>query len=136
MVEIDFFERAAGDRGKITNLPQTLGNNNCSPRSPSHCERSKNSFCSNAASSSKTSYYNDFRVGKNSRHGSAKSPTKGGNFPTLSDDGFYSHLFLIPKKDGTMRPVLDLSLLNNFIENKHFQLENLSSIKTLLNPGD
>ena len=35
-----------------------------------------------------------------------------------------------------MRPVLDLSLLNNFIENKHFQLENLSSIKTLLNPGD
>ena len=35
-----------------------------------------------------------------------------------------------------MRPVFDLSLLNNFIESKHFQMENLSSIKTLLNLGD
>ena len=62
---------------------------------------------------------------------------KGAIFQTtLSDEGFYSRLFLIPKKDGTMRPVFDLSLLNNFIENKHFQMENLSSIKTLLNPGD
>ena len=80
VVEIDFFERAAGDRGKITNLPQTSGNDYFGLRSPSHCERSKNSFCSKAASSSKTSYFNDFRVGKNSRDGSAKSPTKGGNF--------------------------------------------------------
>ena len=62
---------------------------------------------------------------------------KGAIFQTtLSDEGFYSRLFLIPKKDGTMRPVFDLSLLNTFIENKHFQMENLSSIKTLLNPGD
>ena len=62
---------------------------------------------------------------------------KGAFFQTtLSDDGFYSRLFLIPKKDATMRPVFDLSLLNNFIENKHFQMENLSSIKTLLNPED
>ena len=35
-----------------------------------------------------------------------------------------------------MRPVIDLSSLNNFVESQHFQMENLSSIKTLLKQGD
>ena len=35
-----------------------------------------------------------------------------------------------------MRPVIDLSSLNKFIVNEHFQLENLSCLKTLLLPGD
>ena len=51
-------------------------------------------------------------------------------------DGFYSHLFLVPKKGGSMRPVIDLSSLNKFIVNKHFQMENLSCLKTLLLSGD
>ena len=50
-------------------------------------------------------------------------------------DAFYSRLFLVPKKGGSMRPVIDLSALNQFIENPHFQMEHLSSIKTLLKPG-
>ena len=51
-------------------------------------------------------------------------------------DGFYSRLFLVPKKGGSMRPVIDLSSLNKFIVNEHFQMENLSCLKTLLLPGD
>ena len=51
-------------------------------------------------------------------------------------DGFYSRLFLVPKKGGSMRPVIDLSSLNKFIVNEHFQMENLSCLKTLLSPGD
>ena len=35
-----------------------------------------------------------------------------------------------------MRPVIDLSSLNKFIVNEHFQMENLSCRKTLLSPGD
>ena len=54
----------------------------------------------------------------------------------FSRDGFYSHLFLVPKKDGPMRPVIDLSYLNKFILNEHFQMENLSCLKTLLLKGD
>ena len=54
----------------------------------------------------------------------------------FSRDGFYSHLFLVTKKDGPMRPVIDLSYLNKFILNKHFQMENLSCLKTLLLKGD
>lgn len=34
-----------------------------------------------------------------------------------------------------MRPVIDLSSLNKFIVNEHFQMENLSYLKTLLLPG-
>ena len=51
-------------------------------------------------------------------------------------DGFYSRLFLAPKKGGSMRPVIALSSLNKFIVNEHFQMENLSCLKTLLLPGD
>ena len=51
-------------------------------------------------------------------------------------DSFYSRLFLVPKKEGSMCPVIDLSSLNKFIVNKHFQMENLSCLKTLLLPGD
>ena len=35
-----------------------------------------------------------------------------------------------------MRPVIDLSSLNKFILNEHFQVENVSCLKTLLLPGD
>lgn len=35
-----------------------------------------------------------------------------------------------------MRPVIDLSSLNKFIVNEHFQMENLGCVKTLLLPGD
>ncbi len=51
-----------------------------------------------------------------------------------SPEGFYSRLFLVPKKGGSFRPVIDLSQLNKFITNKHFQMENLTCIKHLLYP--
>jgi hypothetical protein len=50
-------------------------------------------------------------------------------------DAFYSRLFLVPKKGGGMRPVIDLSSLNQFIDNTHFQMEHLSAIKSLLKTG-
>ena len=37
----------------------------------------------------------------------------------LSKDGYYSRIFLVPKKGGGMRPVIDLSSLNNFVESQH-----------------
>ena len=39
-------------------------------------------------------------------------------------------------EEGPLRPVIDLSTQNKFIVNEHFQMENLSCIKTLLLPGD
>lgn len=47
-----------------------------------------------------------------------------------SSPGFYSRLFLVPKKDGSWRPVIDLSSLNRFIVLDHFQMENTRSIRS------
>ena len=54
----------------------------------------------------------------------------------FSKENFYSRLFLVPKKEGTYRPVIDLSRLNKFVQNFHFQIQNISCLKTLLRRGD
>jgi hypothetical protein len=44
--------------------------------------------------------------------------------PTSSlGPGFYSRLFLVPKKKVGMRPVIDLSILNTFLVVPHFKME-------------
>ena len=53
----------------------------------------------------------------------------------FTTQAFYSRIFLVPKKDGDMRPVIDLSSLNQFIETHHFQMEHLCSLKTLQQKG-
>ena len=48
------------------------------------------------------------------------------------EDSFYSRLFVTPKRDGNMRPIIELSPLNRFIDTPHFQMENLATVKSLL----
>ena len=43
--------------------------------------------------------------------------------------GFYSRLFLVPKKNGKLRPVIDLSLLNHSIHKRHFKLGTVKSVR-------
>ena len=49
--------------------------------------------------------------------------------------GFYSRLFLVPKKTGGMRPVFDLSILNTFLVIPHFKMETNRSIRGCICPG-
>jgi len=42
--------------------------------------------------------------------------------------GYYSRLFLAPKKSGEWRPVIDLSSLNKYMSPPHFQMETVQSI--------
>ncbi len=37
--------------------------------------------------------------------------------------GFYSTLFLVPKKDGRQRPVINLKALNQYVQTYHFKME-------------
>lgn len=50
--------------------------------------------------------------------------------------GFYSHYFLVPKRDSRLRPILHLHILNKFIAYKEFQMESLPSILPFLKKGD
>ncbi len=48
----------------------------------------------------------------------------------------YSQLFLVPKKDGGQRPVINSKKLNSFVKTKHFKMESIQTLKDLLKTGD
>ncbi|KAJ1149390.1 hypothetical protein NDU88_002200, partial [Pleurodeles waltl] len=50
--------------------------------------------------------------------------------------GCYSRYFLIPKKDGWLRPILDLRILNWFLKQEKFKMLTLSQVLLALNEGD
>ena len=50
--------------------------------------------------------------------------------------GFLSQLFIVPKKDGGMRPIVNLKSLNSFVETVHFKMEGIQMVKDILRPGD
>ena len=50
--------------------------------------------------------------------------------------GFYSNFFLVPKKDGGQRPVINLKALNRFVQKEHFKMEGIHTVKDLLRQGD
>ena len=49
---------------------------------------------------------------------------------------FFSTLFLVPKKNGSMRPVINLKALNQWVETPHFKMEGLPTLRDLLRQGD
>ena len=46
--------------------------------------------------------------------------------------GFLSRMFVVPKKDGNVRPIIDLRDLNKFMIQEHFKMEGIYLIKDLL----
>ena len=48
----------------------------------------------------------------------------------------YSNMFIVPKKDGGQRPVINLKHLNEFVKSKHFKMEGLHTVKGLLRQHD
>jgi len=43
---------------------------------------------------------------------------------------FVSQLFLVEKKDGGQRPVINLKYLNQFVKTEHFKMEGLPDLAT------
>ena len=50
--------------------------------------------------------------------------------------GFYFRVFLVPKKAGQYRPVINLRPLNQWIRYDHFKMEWIHVVRDLLAKGD
>ena len=50
--------------------------------------------------------------------------------------GFYSTFFVVPKKDGGLRPILNLKPLNRYVVYKKFTMETAKSVLQYLSEGD
>ena len=49
---------------------------------------------------------------------------------------FLSSLFLVPKRDGNSRPLINLKELNVFLKYDHFKMEGIHLLRDLLQPQD
>ncbi len=56
--------------------------------------------------------------------------------PALSESGFYSYYFLVPKKDGGLRPILDLRRLNHALMRRPFRMITLKQILSQIRTED
>uniref|UniRef100_H3A5N9 ribonuclease H n=1 Tax=Latimeria chalumnae TaxID=7897 RepID=H3A5N9_LATCH len=52
------------------------------------------------------------------------------------DPGFISSLFLVPKKDGGFRPVINLRALNKVVVYRHFKMEGIHLLRDTLQSQD
>jgi ribonuclease HI len=52
------------------------------------------------------------------------------------EPAFFAHLFVVPKKDGGWRPVIDLNVLNRFLAVPTFKMETVQTIRSQLQQGE
>ena len=55
---------------------------------------------------------------------------------SFSSRQLVSCLFIIPKKSGDLRPVVNLKPLNEFVQYHHFKIEELSTLLDLLSGSE
>lgn len=51
-------------------------------------------------------------------------------------EGYTSPIFLVPKSDGSWRPVINLKSLNRYVVTRHFKMESIRTVKGLMQKGD
>ena len=54
----------------------------------------------------------------------------------LQQCGYYSRYFLVPKKDGSMRPILNLKPFNKFVEKVRFKMLRTPTLLSMVKQGD
>ena len=56
--------------------------------------------------------------------------------PQSLSPGFYCRIFLVPKTDGSYRPVFDLKSLNQFVQKEKFKMTTPRTVTNAMNKGD
>jgi len=56
--------------------------------------------------------------------------------PSTCTKSFLSRVFLVSKKDGSQRPVINLYQLNQFVIWEHFKMENIHLVEDLIQEGN
>lgn len=56
--------------------------------------------------------------------------------PAEIHQGFYSTFFLVPKKTGDLRPVINLKPLNQYLRTQHFKMDCMNKVINLAKKGD
>ena len=54
----------------------------------------------------------------------------------LDHAAFYASMFLVPKPNGTFRPILNVSNQNVYIDCPHFKMETVKSVRASVRPAD
>ena len=91
------------------------------------------------AATSPTSNHNGDGEDETGQGGTRQSHRERGGGKSIypgSEGGFVSNMFLVPKKDGGQRPVVNLKGLNKYVQTEHFKMEGLHTVKQLVRPGD
>ncbi|XP_067670782.1 uncharacterized protein [Haliotis asinina] len=63
-------------------------------------------------------------------------PEVSPKYASMDPDKFLSPIFMVPKKDGGQRPIINLKALNAHIPYIHFKLEGLHLLRDLIRKGD
>ena len=54
----------------------------------------------------------------------------------IEPEGFYSSIFLVPKKNGKLRLIIDLSRLNTFLDIQSVRMETANKVRQAIQPND
>ena len=54
----------------------------------------------------------------------------------VNTPGFYSHVFVVPKPGGRWRPIIDLSVLNKYIQAPKFRMETARAVKNSIKQNE
>ena len=124
---------------EVESLPEQLGSVNNRQMGDRHSEGLSNSFCQSpsAGKPAKPSYILhrvDLLIQEEVKALLAKGAIQAcGPQP---QESFYSTLFLVPKKGGQMRPVINLKKLNEWVAPQHFKMEGMGTLRELLRVND
>ena len=110
-----------------------LGVDNKGSVDPEHSDRVSNRISFNCMSDPEATHPTGQPISESKKLLSKGAVTEVHHAPS---DSFYSTLFIVPKKDGGQRPVINLKQLNAFVQNHHFKMEGIHTLKSLLRQGD